>query len=73
MRSLLLATVALLLLGVPSASAQGTPFNGEMPNDSTMSVLTAGLSNPFEVIYGPSGLLSVTERTAGRITRVPSR
>ena len=70
MRPVLLATAALLLLGSPSAFAQSTRFNGEMPRDATMSVLATGLSNPFEIVYGPDGRLWVTERTAGRITRL---
>jgi len=35
-----------------------------------MRVVTGGLANPFQVIWGPDGYLWVTERTAGRITRV---
>ena len=70
MRPVLFATAALLLLGSPSAFAQSTRFNGEVPQDATMSVLTTGLSNPFEIVYGPDGRLWATERTAGRITRV---
>lgn len=33
-------------------------------------VVTTGLANPFQVIWGPDDYLWVTERTAGRITRV---
>jgi PQQ-dependent dehydrogenase (s-GDH family) len=69
MRPILLATAALLLAS-PSAIAQSTRFNGEMGRDVPMRVLATGLSNPFEVVYGPDGRLWVTERTAGRITRV---
>src|SRR5262245_43436772 len=36
----------------------------------TMRVVTSGLANPFQVIWGPDGYLWVTERTAGRVTRV---
>ncbi|MBA2320140.1 MAG: PQQ-dependent sugar dehydrogenase [Deltaproteobacteria bacterium] len=35
-----------------------------------MAVLASGLSDPFEVIPGPDGYLWITERTAGRVTRV---
>ncbi len=35
-----------------------------------MRVVATGLSNPFQVIWGPDDYLWVTERTAGRITRV---
>jgi len=33
-------------------------------------VVTSGLANPFQVIWGPDDYLWVTERTAGRVTRV---
>jgi PQQ-dependent dehydrogenase (s-GDH family) len=36
----------------------------------SMRVVTTELGNPFQVIWGPDGYLWVTERTAGRITRV---
>src|SRR5215468_7322848 len=36
----------------------------------TMRVVTTGLANPFQAIWGPDGYLWVTERTAGRVTRV---
>jgi PQQ-dependent dehydrogenase (s-GDH family) len=35
-----------------------------------MRVVTAGLANPFQVIWGPDNYLWVAERTGGRITRV---
>ncbi|WP_198586970.1 glucose/sorbosone family PQQ-dependent dehydrogenase [Glycomyces xiaoerkulensis] len=36
----------------------------------TSSVLTTGLSDPWEVLPGPDGRLWITERTAGRVTQV---
>jgi PQQ-dependent dehydrogenase (s-GDH family) len=36
----------------------------------TKRVVTTGLANPFQMIWGPDGYLWVTERSAGRITRV---
>ena len=33
-------------------------------------VVTIGLANPFQVVWGPDDYLWVTERTAGRVTRV---
>src|SRR5262245_6361913 len=33
-------------------------------------VLATGLENPWEVTFGPDNFLWVTERTAGRITRI---
>jgi PQQ-dependent dehydrogenase (s-GDH family) len=35
-----------------------------------MRVVTSGLANPFQVIWGPDDQLWVTERTACRVTRV---
>src|SRR5206468_6659855 len=35
-----------------------------------MRVVTSGLADPFQVTWGPDSRLWVTERTAGRITRV---
>src|SRR5262249_43611247 len=35
-----------------------------------MRAVTTGLANPFQVIWGPDGYLWVTERTAGRVTRI---
>src|SRR5262249_41488788 len=36
----------------------------------TKRVVTSRLANPFQIIWGPDGYLWVTERTAGRVTRV---
>ena len=33
-------------------------------------VVTSGLANPFQVVWGPDGYLWITERTGSRITRV---
>src|SRR5947208_8368325 len=35
-----------------------------------MRVVTNGLANPFQVVWGPDDYLWVTERTAGRVTRI---
>ena len=35
-----------------------------------MRVVATGLADPFQIVWGPDGYLWVTERTAGRITRV---
>src|SRR5256885_16295319 len=41
------------------------------PGDAFVKrVVTTGLANPFQVIWGPDDHLWVTERTAGRVTRV---
>ncbi len=71
-----LATTALgviggLLVGVggvpegpaaPAAPQDRPPFSSR--------VLTTGLDNPWEITEGPDGFLWVTEKTAGRVTRV---
>jgi PQQ-dependent dehydrogenase (s-GDH family) len=43
-------------------NAPGAPF--------VRRVVTTGLANPFQIVWGPDDYLWVTERTAGRITRV---
>jgi PQQ-dependent dehydrogenase (s-GDH family) len=45
-----------------STAAPRSPF--------VMRVVTNGLANPFQVVWGPDDYLWVTERTAGRVTRV---
>ncbi|MGV8832135.1 MAG: glucose/sorbosone family PQQ-dependent dehydrogenase [Devosia sp.] len=59
----LLATAAVLAQDGPDSVVKGSvPF--------AMRVLTTGLENPWELTWGPDDMLWVTERTAGRITRV---
>ena len=75
-----LATALALPLGaglLTAASASDRSHDDEpdtrpfaTDDDFTRSVLATGLSDPFEVIYGPDGNLWVTERTAGRVTIV---
>lgn len=48
--------------------AQDEPAAGS--DDFTSSVLTTGLNNPFEILYGPDGMLWVTERSDGAVTKV---
>jgi PQQ-dependent dehydrogenase (s-GDH family) len=55
--------VPCLTLGVgQGGNASGAPF--------VTRVVTTGLANPFQIVWGPDDYLWVTERTAGRITRV---
>jgi len=49
------------------AAAQGTPASGAR---FEKRVVTTGLANPFQILWGPDDHLWITERTAGRITRV---
>src|SRR5438309_1490814 len=48
--------------GTQSTPAARAPF--------AKRVVTSGLANPFQVVWGPDDYLWVTERTAGRVTRV---
>ncbi len=50
------------------ATAATDPVAGS--GDFTKRVLATGLSNPFEVIYGPDRRLWVTERSSGEVTQV---
>jgi PQQ-dependent dehydrogenase (s-GDH family) len=52
------------------ATAQPTSQDPAKSADFTRSVLTTGLSDPFEIIVRKDGMLWVTERTAGRVTKV---
>ncbi|MFL4476769.1 glucose/sorbosone family PQQ-dependent dehydrogenase [Paeniglutamicibacter sp. ORCA_105] len=72
-----LASIPLVLAMAASAPAgTGTvqrDDGGEAPALSdgfSRSVLATGLDNPFEVIYGPDDQLWVTERGAGRVTKI---
>jgi PQQ-dependent dehydrogenase (s-GDH family) len=51
-----------------SATAATEPVAGS--GDFTKKVLATGLSNPFEVIYGPDKRLWVTERSTAEVTQV---
>jgi PQQ-dependent dehydrogenase (s-GDH family) len=56
------AAVLALVLGLVPAALPEPPF--------TQRVVTDGLAGPWEVLPGPDGKLWVTERTAGRVTRI---
>lgn len=63
-------TLALLGLAVP-AFAQDLPSSvvpGKQQFDE--KVLISGLQGPWEITWGPDDMLWVTERTAGRISRI---
>ena len=51
----------------PRAATQGTPASR---SQFTKRIVTTGLENPFQIVWGPDDDLWVAERTAGRITRV---
>lgn len=49
-------------------AAQRSPVSPGAP--FARRVVTTGLANPFQVVWGPDDYLWVTERTAGRVVRV---
>ena len=62
----------------PAGAATTTPTTTTGPSADpgprfTSRVLASGLANPWEIIYGPDGYLWVTEKSAGRVTRVSVR
>src|SRR5258708_19722465 len=71
MRRILLASLAIAAIAAPGlrqrGAAQGTPAS---PALFAKRVVTTGLANPFQVVWGPDDYLWITERTAGRVTRV---
>jgi PQQ-dependent dehydrogenase (s-GDH family) len=71
MKRRLLAFLAVAAIAAPAlrmrGATQGTPVS---PALFAKRVVTTGLENPFQVIWGPDDYLWVTERTAGRVTRV---
>ena len=64
----LTALMMMVVLGAGSIAVHSTQNAGE--ESFTLSVLTTGLENPWEIAWGPDGYLWVTERTAKRVTRV---
>jgi PQQ-dependent dehydrogenase (s-GDH family) len=64
--SLRLAIVALSVIPLLGATQGVNPSRMRFAK----RVVTSGLADPFQVIWGPDGFLWVTERTAGRVTRV---
>jgi PQQ-dependent dehydrogenase (s-GDH family) len=61
-----IAAMAAFVLPVRGTTQGTTASAGEFEK----RVVTTGLANPFQVIWGPDDYLWVTERTAGRVTRI---
>jgi PQQ-dependent dehydrogenase (s-GDH family) len=61
-----IAVAAALTVSSRAASRQPADYR----NAFVKRVVTEGLANPFQVIWGPDDQLWITERTAGRVTRV---
>ena len=70
-RRSLLAFLAIAAIAAPGlrmrGATQGTPASRA---PFAKRVVTTGLANPFQMVWGPDDYLWVTERTAGRVTRV---
>lgn len=57
-----------------SAAASAVPGATAVPEaDAAPRVLATDLDNPWEITWGPDGALWVTEKSAGRVTRVAAR
>lgn len=66
----ILSTVT-LLLSPAWLSSQNGPETALRPDKRfARRVVTTGLANPWEIAWGPDGMLWVTERTGKRITRI---
>ena len=61
-RATVVGVTALLLLGVFATTASAQRFDTD--------VVARGLANPWDITYGPDRRLWVTEKSAGRVTRV---
>jgi PQQ-dependent dehydrogenase (s-GDH family) len=61
---------------IAATAAAAIPIRGATQNAPASRapfakrVVTSGLANPFQVVWGPDDYLWVTERTAGKVTRV---
>ncbi len=64
----MLAAIAVSALPALAQTAPGDIVPAQL--NFEMSVVATGLENPWELSMGPDGFLWVTERTAGRITRI---
>jgi len=62
--------VALAAAGEPRAVQSPEHATGLAGEGFAMRVIADGLADPFQIVWGPDDYLWVTERTAGRITRV---
>src|SRR4051812_2523863 len=64
--------VALLLAIAATAAAISGDTTQITPSGDgfAMRVVTTGLANPFQVLWGPDEYLWVTERTGGRVVRI---
>src|SRR6266496_4432648 len=66
----LLAFIAIAAIPLSGAGMRGATQGTPASRVFAKRVVTTGLADPFQVIWGPDDFLWVTERTAGRVTRV---
>jgi PQQ-dependent dehydrogenase (s-GDH family) len=71
-RTLPFSIAAAVLLTAGQVAAQVTPVEIQAGDASKFAarVLTTGLSNPWALRWGPDGMIWLTERTSGEVTRV---
>ena len=69
-RTRLLAFLAVAALAAPGAPLRGAAQAPVSRPAFAKRVVTTGLADPFQLVWGPDDYLWVTERTAGRVTRV---
>ena len=65
----LLLVLAIAVVALAAVRLRGAQTPAPRPAFAKR-VVTTGLVDPFQLIWGPDGYLWVTERTAGRVTRV---
>jgi glucose/arabinose dehydrogenase len=69
-RCVTMATLFLMSMA-SCTSSQESRFAGPSPNESfTFRVLSTGLADPWELLWGPDGFLWVTEKSGKRVVRV---
>jgi PQQ-dependent dehydrogenase (s-GDH family) len=70
-RRRLLALLAIAAVAAPAARIRGSAqTTARSPVAFSKRVVTTGLVDPFQLVWGPDDYLWVTERTVGRVTRV---
>jgi PQQ-dependent dehydrogenase (s-GDH family) len=70
-RSRILVALLLAIAATAAAASRGSTQIAPASRDGfAMRVVTAGLANPFQVVWGPDDYLWVTERTGARVVRI---
>jgi PQQ-dependent dehydrogenase (s-GDH family) len=70
-RRRLLLVLAVAVVAVAALRLRGAAQTANVSRPAfAKRVVTTGLADPFQLIWGPDDYLWVTERTAGRVTRV---